>query len=245
MAAPSPPLADRLTPYLGLSAFVAELLLLGVVAGALVLAADRWLAPQNLPWRPLELDQPIGWFTAAKLGRAYGPACRAVLERGGVRFADAPARESGFCSMHDAVRLGAGGPPLRPAGPVMTCNAALALAIWERQVLQPAAREVLGARVAAIEHYGSYACRRQYGAEGGRVSEHARANAIDVAGVVLSDGRRVSVARDWGDPGPKGRFLHRIRDGACGPFTVTLSPDYNAAHADHLHFDRGGFRICR
>jgi hypothetical protein len=41
-----------------------------------------------------------------------------------------------------------------------------------------------------------------------------------------------------------------VRDGACRLFATTLSPDYNAAHADHLHLDQanrgaGGWRACR
>jgi hypothetical protein len=122
---------------------------------------------------------------------------------------------------------------------------ALSFAIWERHALQPAAREVLGSEVAAIEHYGSYACRRVYGQETGRVSEHARANALDVAGFRLRDGRRVTVASDWADEGPKGDFLRRVRDGACGAFETVLGPEYNAAHRDHFHLDRGPYRVCR
>ena len=52
-----------------------------------------------------------------------------------------------------------------------------------------------------------------------------------------------------GDPAER-RFLRRVRDGACGLFATVLSPDYNAAHRDHLHLDQadrgmGGWRSCR
>jgi hypothetical protein len=40
-----------------------------------------------------------------------------------------------------------------------------------------------------------------------------------------------------------------VRDGACRLFATVLSPDYNAAHRDHLHLDeakRGAmWRACR
>jgi hypothetical protein len=36
-----------------------------------------------------------------------------------------------------------------------------------------------------------------------------------------------------------------VRDGACLFFDGVLSPDYNAAHRDHLHLDRGRYRYCR
>jgi hypothetical protein len=58
------------------------------------------------------------------------------------------------------------------------------------------------------------------------------------------------VLKDWNEGGKKAAFLREVRDGTCGLFSVVLSPDYNAAHADHLHIDqtdRGTFgrRSCR
>jgi hypothetical protein len=127
----------------------------------------------------------------------------------------------------------------------MTCPAALAYAFWERHTVQPAAIATLGRGVTAIEHYGTYACRNLYSRAGGRPSEHAFANALDVAAFRLSDGRRVSVAADFHDETPGGLFLRGVRDGACDWFRATLGPDYNAAHADHLHLDYGRYSICR
>ena len=69
---------------------------------------------------------------------------------------------------------------------------------------------------------------------------------MDVGGVTLSNGMTMTVAKDWSDPGPKGAFLHAIRDGACKTFSGgALSPDYNADHHDHLHLDVGGYSLCR
>jgi hypothetical protein len=78
-------------------------------------------------------------------------------------------------------------------------------------------------------------------------SEHATGNAIDIAAFVLEDGRRISVLGDWEAEGEKARFLKAVRDDACDIFATVLSPDYNAAHADHFHFDQGGrwFGACR
>jgi hypothetical protein len=84
-----------------------------------------------------------------------------------------------------------------------------------------------------------------YGAADTPVSQHATANALDVAAFRLSDGRTVRVREDWNDPGERGAFLHAVRDGACSVFAVTLSPDYNAAHHDHLHLDMGRGPFCR
>jgi hypothetical protein len=127
----------------------------------------------------------------------------------------------------------------------MTCPQALAYAFWTAHDVRPAARAELGSTVVRVDHYGTYACRNVYGRATGMRSEHATANALDVAGFRLSDGRRISVARDFRDAGPEGRFLRRARDGACRWFRAVLGPDYNAAHRDHFHLDRGRYAACR
>ena len=66
-----------------------------------------------------------------------------------------------------------------------------------------------------------------------------------MAGFKLANGETISVLRDWNDPGPKGVFLRRVRDGGCRVFVTVLSPDYNAAHANHFHLDMGGWRLCK
>ena len=55
----------------------------------------------------------------------------------------------------------------------------------------------------------------------------------------------VDAGTTQGDASPEAAFLRDVRDGACDWFDIVLGPDYNAAHADHFHFDRGGGRICR
>ena len=66
--------------------------------------------------------------------------------------------------------------------------------------------------------------------------------------MTLEDGRRVSVAGDWTGEGPRGAegraFLKRIRNGACRVFSTVLTPDYNAAHRDHLHLDGADWGLC-
>jgi hypothetical protein len=246
---PEQPAPRRSNP---LADLLANLALLAVAAGLIFLAADAWIPPQHLPWTPLRIGDPPGAATGVKLMRIEGDraACRAVLAEGGVRTADRPDRpddrgEAGFCALENVLTVEGGTTPLRPAGPVLTCPVALSYAIWERQVVRPAALEILGSELAAIAHYGAYACRRVGGGEAGRPSEHATANALDVAAFRLRDGRQVSVAADWSDEGPEGRFLRAVRDGACGPFEAVLGPEYNAAHRDHFHLDRGPYRVCR
>jgi hypothetical protein len=211
--------------------------------------------PQDLPWTPLDLGQPVGLFTGRKLaGLTQDPAaCRGLLTQAGVRFTALPARRDGQCGYDDAVRLTSGGARstmLSPANLGMACPVAAALTMWEWNVLLPAARRHFDARVTRIDHFGSYSCRRLYGRDAGAWSEHSTADAIDIAGFRLSDGTRISVARDWKEGGPKAAFLREVRDGACGLFATVLSPDYNAAHRDHFHLDQAargekGWRACR
>ena len=78
-----------------------------------------------------------------------------------------------------------------------------------------------------------------------RISAHSQAAALDFAGVRLRDGRRITVTKDWNGDTPEARFLRRIRDDACRIFGTTLSPDYNAVHADHLHLEATDTRFCR
>ena len=220
------------------------------VAAALFLATRGWLAdhPQHDPWAPLDLNDPPGWATQRKLAalRSDPAECRAVLERSGVAFTALPPAGEGACLREDRTVLADA--PLAPDAPPATCAVGAALVLWLRQGVQPAAEELLGSPVARVEHFGAFNCRRLYGRDEGPWSEHATGNAIDVAAFVLEDGRRISVARDWSGDGEEAAFLRRARDEACAVFGTVLSPDYNAAHADHLHLDqeaRGFGGVCR
>ncbi|MFC3581595.1 extensin-like domain-containing protein [Sphingomonas hylomeconis] len=231
------------------------LVALAVLAvAALALFALTRGRPQDLPWTPLDLAQPAGMFTGRKIA-ALGtdfPACRALLDRAGVGFTALPAVRDGQCGYDDGVRLTGGARRIAfaPANVGISCPVAAGLSVWEWNVIQPAAQRLFGQRVASIEHLGSYNCRRLYGRSQGDFSEHASANALDVAGFRLADGTRISVLKNWQDTGDKGTFLRAVRDGGCRVFATVLSPDYNAAHRDHLHLDQAdrgpmGWRACR
>ena len=228
------------------------MLLLALIAWSLWSGAlripDRWN-----PWAPLRLDDAPNFLTRHKLDRAAGDreACRAALDQaelGATPIADRSTGEG--CGFENALRIArtsvAVGEPF-----ALSCRAALSLAMWERHSLQQAAEQHLGSPVARIEHFGSYSCRNLYGREGGSRSQHATADALDIAGFVLEDGRRIRVLGDWTASGAdedevpaEAAFLREVRNGACDWFDAVLGPDYNAAHADHFHFDRGRARIC-
>jgi len=209
--------------------------------------------PENLPWTKLALDQPVGLFTGRKLIklRHDTPLCLALLRRAGVRYELLAPVHVRHCGYDDAVRLepgGALGIGFDPPRLGTACPVAAALAMWQWNVVQPAAERRFHSRVVTVVHFGSYNCRPIAGET--TWSEHATADAIDVAGFRFADGTRITVARDWQGKDAKAAFLRDVRNGACKLFATVLSPDYNAAHHDHLHLDQAergawGWRACR
>jgi hypothetical protein len=86
----------------------------------------------------------------------------------------------------------------------------------------------------------SYFCRNRNNALRGNVSEHGFANALDVVGFELEDGRTIALPEGWVDPtSSSGRLLRFAHDAACSLFTTTLGPEANELHRDHLHVDLG------
>jgi hypothetical protein len=232
-------------------------MVIAALALVIVLAAVAGLRtkPQDLPWSPLHLGEPVGLFTGRKLAGLPrdGVKCAGLLREAGVRFEPAnPIKEGTACGYVDGVRFSPGGSRrivLDPADPIMACPVAAGMAMWEWNVVQPAARRYLGAPVVAIEQLGTYNCRAIRG-DAKVWSEHSTADAIDVSAFRLADGTRVVVTDDWQGDGPRATFLHVVRNGACGLFATVLSPEYNPAHRNHLHLDQAargamGWRSCR
>jgi len=219
------------------------------IFACLLFAGYVWIKahPQHDPTAPLDLRDPIGVATAAKLTslRADVPQCRDVLDRSNVEYAALDPAGEGPCARPDRTRLTQF--PLAPRVPPVTCPVAAALELWRVRTVQPAAQDILGSEIARIEHLGAFSCRRLYGRNEGAWSQHATGNAIDIAAFVLEDGRRISVEGDWAGDAEEAQFLRAVRDGACGVFATVLSPDYNAAHTDHFHLDQGGSwtGVCR
>lgn len=211
--------------------------------------SKRIVVPERYdPFAPLDVRAPQGPLTHLKLWRAMHDAklCDAALARSGLVYrAMADATGQGGCELNDVVRI-TQSQDLRFSSPFLaTCPLALGLAYFEHQYLQTAALETFGARVARIEHVGSYACRNVNHQQDAALSQHASANAIDLTGFVLDDGRRITLAR-WDDASSlDGQFLRRVHEGACRSFDTTLGPDYNALHKTHFHVDMGPYRVCR
>lgn len=235
--------ANRMTRTLYLLAFSIAVGL----AGWAVHSGRIDMPPHWNPWAPLGVAESPNWLTGYRLQRTAGDPvlCSAALAGTTLEHVSVPDNDTGGgCGWQSAVRVN--DTRLAPAF-TLTCSAALSLVMWERHVLQPAAQTHFGQAVMRIDHFGSYACRNVRGAGGGgeRRSQHAIANAFDVAGFRLRNGRQISLVNHWGREGPEAAFLLDARDGACRFFKGTLGPDYNAAHHDHFHLDQGPYRICR
>lgn len=205
------------------------------------------IEPEDAPWAELSLEHAVGWATRMKLAGLRGDVaeCRIALTTAAeleVRDA-APDAGTQACPLAGAVAIERSGIAYGQEL-AATCALAASIYIWEREVVQRAAIAHFATQVERIETLGTFACRNVYGRANDRRSEHATANAIDIAGFRLANGEVVRVVRDWDSTGPAGAFLRDVRDGSCELFNGVLGPEYNAAHADHLHLDLGPYRIC-
>lgn len=181
--------------------------------------------------------------------RANDRVCMTQLGQAGARFTPVPDTYAApGCNKLGAVQLSALAGDgsyfgISNIGPVQ-CGTAKAFSDWARFGVDRAAREILGSKLARIETMGSYACRNVAGTQ--RLSAHARAEAIDVSGFVLEDGRRINLKQDWHRGPPAVReFLRVVHSSACKRFGTVLGPEYNAAHADHFHLEGTGAKFCR
>jgi len=230
-------------------AWLYAVLLVLAAAGTALAFRQGLVSPllNPLPVIDLAAGRPVlvDWRLASI--RHYPSICARTLKAPHIdahQIADSPI-ENG-CGWANAVRLTVAG-EVRAAYDKITCETAVALALWLEHEVQPLALEILGQHVASVRSLGSYACRNIRGDAfwRHRKSEHAIANAVDIAGFTLADGRAVSVRSHWRSEGAEGRFLRQAHARACPYFRAALGPDYNAAHRDHFHLDRGPFSRCR
>jgi len=169
--------------------------------------------------------------------------CFASLDRLGLRYTPAPAPPGPTaCAIRDPVEVSAAGVAWSPAG-LVSCGFARQLDAFARQDVQAAALAHFGQRVRLMRQIGAYSCRRETGGKH-RWSQHARGNALDVAGFELADGTAIIVEQDWRRSGPKRDFLRDVARRACKRFSVVLTPNSNREHRDHIHIDSGPYKLC-
>lgn len=179
----------------------------------------------------------------SKPARVFQTACPAVI-RGLVEAQMLPPIEEGGCTEQSplsvtGVLVNGRMVPLSETA-TANCEMAMTLPAWAEAVDGYVfARE--NARITRILTGTSYMCRERRTAAGSSdLSEHGLANALDVMGFELADGRSIRVLDGWPDATSfAGRVLRFAHDAACSMFSTTLGPEANALHADHLHLDQG------
>lgn len=177
-----------------------------------------------------------------------------TLKEAGVRFAPMPVKPTrlrggaAICDVPQGVSITRGPTGIKYARPARV-NAAFALRLLQfERVLQQEAQAAFGRRVVKLEHLGTYVCRMM-AAYPTWVSEHSFGNAIDIAAIVLSNGRRITVEQHWGPRGPAtnntARFLRRLGRRLYDEqvFNVVLTPHFDRRHHNHFHLDGAPYRV--
>lgn len=150
----------------------------------------------------------------------------------------------------DMTAAAAGRVSMKPSA-LLRCPMVPAVERWVQYVVEPAAQQYLGVPLVEMKVMSSYSCRPRNGIAGGKLSEHGHANAVDIGGFQLADGRTVTVKNGWHGSPDERAFLRAVHGGACNIFTTVLGPNANSFHADHFHVDlarhgqRGNLRVCQ
>lgn len=228
------------------------LFFLVVIAALAVGKPWQYLPPQWNPWEPLSIEHPMTLVSKWKLTQLQdNPSqCQQVLETAPEGAVDYQVLRDytpvAGCPLTNVVRIRQSGVDFSSHFTV-TCPLAVAWVMFERQQLQPLAQQHFNSELRRVEHFGSFACRNIYHREDARRSQHASANAFDVAGFGFADGTRVTVLGDWDntEAPAKAAFIRQVHARACDYFGTVLGPDYNQPHENHLHLDASGFGFCR
>nr|WP_170964920.1 extensin family protein [Rhizobium sp. M10] len=211
------------------------------------------------PQTPAEETKPLAEQTLEEQHLTIEPEsdsehaeCTAALRALGVVFKDTPRIDDGNgCGIDKPIIVSEALPgiALKPEATIR-CPAALALARWLKDSVIPAASAALPeqGRLTTVNQATSYMCRLRNGAETGKISEHARGNAIDIASFHFEKGEDVAVRSRREDPTLTGAFQRTVSAAGCLYFTTVLDPESDAAHETHFHLDvmerKGGYRYC-
>src|SRR6476620_915360 len=211
-------------------------------AGAPAAEPDRSGARKQTPGEPAEQAAP-----AAPLPPS---ACRLALTE---EIAIAPSipdiHGPGECGGEDLVRLEAVVLPdkrrvsVKPAA-ILRCTMASAIADWIRTDMAPLASS-LGSVISDLDNFDSFECRGRNRVAGALLSEHGRANALDVRAFRLANGRSISLT----DRTVLRELRENVLHSACTRFATVLGPGSDSYHEDHIHLDlmerRNNYRICQ
>jgi len=221
---------------------VAASLRIAVVAVLLFAAAcaPRREAQQAPPPVPTQSQASSQW-----IGRdVIQAACLNDLQASGAKFELIAQAETGKdgCTLQNGVRLISTSVELvRPVE--LTCPMAVRLMEFERDVLKPLALGTFGKPLRRLNHAGGFTCKRMTG-NGSRISEHGHGRAIDIWGFSLMDETRISIDRQWRSRDAFGNYLREVARKSCDYFSVVLTPNSDAAHGAHFHWDIGQWKRC-
>jgi Uncharacterized protein conserved in bacteria len=219
------------------------IILLGAACGV----GYRYLPSYYNPFAPLELADPPGWLTQFKLRQLTPERCHALLEQANQQklISSQPVADSaGECPLTDVVRVRDFGVVKLSSSFLASCPLALSSALFVEQQARPLTERFMASRLVRIDHLGSFACRNIYHRPDARRSEHASAQALDISGFRLADGRRISVLHGWKQE-VSAPWLRALLNASCQYYGNGLGPEYNAAHANHFHLGMRGYGLCR
>jgi hypothetical protein len=127
--------------------------------------------------------------------------CMHLLSGIAVEFEMLEPVKKGQCGLPAPILLKSvgSGPEVKFDPPVqVNCRLAVALGKWVKSTLQPKAEERFKSEVVRIVGSSGYSCRNIYNLPNAKLSQHALANAIDIGGFRLRNGRTVGVLKSWG-----------------------------------------------
>jgi hypothetical protein len=196
--------------------------------------------PAIVPPPPIETEDPAAYAS-----------CKAALTSLGATFKEIARIDDGEgCGIDKPIEVTTvgGGVALIPPG-TMRCQTATNLARWTSDVVIPMLKKAQPAeKLAAIDQASAYICRKRNGISTGKISEHARGTAVDIAGFTFQSGKTFTIAPREEEPTLNGAFQRSIAAAACLYFSTVLDPGSDAAHETHLHLDtlkrRGSYRYC-
>jgi len=212
--------------------------------------ADAIVSEPAEPAEPEAAETAPAPALAAPAPAAPAPsACRlALTEALAIAPSVPPIHGPGACGGEDLVRLEAvvlpdgRHVPVKPAA-TLRCAMAREVADWVRTDLVALAKG-LGSVPAGIDNFDAYECRGRNRVVGAMLSEHGKANALDVRAVALASGKVVSLTDRTEPRAVREAVLRSV----CARFATVLGPGSDWYHEDHVHFDlaerRGGMRIC-
>jgi hypothetical protein len=143
------------------------------------------------------------------------------------------------CGVQDAVRVRSVAGVTLSQKSVMDCGTAKALKKWINTGAKPSVGSK-GGGLSGLKVAAHYSCRTRNNKAGAKISEHGKGRAIDISGLVLNDGRTISVLKGWHNADR--RTMRRAHKTACGPFGTVLGPNADRYHQDHFHFDTARYR---